>query len=130
MSLNDPLANVLSHILIEDKKGKRQITVRPSSKVIKSVLNILKQSGYLGETKEIDDGKGKMIEVNLLGRINKAGAIKPRFKSKVTDYKKFEKRYLPAFGFGVLIVSTSKGMMTQEEAIKHNLGGKLIAYVY
>jgi small subunit ribosomal protein S8 len=130
MSLNDPLANVLSHILIEDKKGKRQITVRNNSKVIRAVLNLFKDNNYLGELKEIEDGKGGVIDVNLLGAINKTGVIKPRYRVQVGDYKKFEKRYLPAFGFGLLIVSTNKGMMSQEDAIKKNLGGKLIAYVY
>jgi len=130
MSLNDPLANVLSHILIEDRKGKRQIVVRNNSRLIKAVLNLLKDNNYLGEIKEIEDGKGGVLEINLLGAINKTGVIKPRYRVAASEYKKFEKRYLPAFGFGLLIVSTNKGMMTQESAVKNNLGGKLIAYVY
>ena len=130
MSVNDPLANVLSHIRIEDKKGSRQITVKNNSKMIKSVLSILKSNNYLGEVKEKDDGKAGHLEISLLGKINKIGVIKPRYNLGAADYKKFEKRYLPAFGFGFLVVSTSKGMMTQEEAIKQNLGGRLIAYVY
>lgn len=130
MSLNDPLANVLSHILIEDKKGREQITVRDSSRIIKSVLNLLNKHKYLGEVKEKQSGQGKVLEINLIGTINKTGVIKPRHSVKVSDYKKFEKRYLPAFGFGFLIVSTTSGIMTQEDAVKQNLGGKLIAYVY
>ena len=130
MSLNDPLANVLSHILIETRKGKRQVNVRPVSKTINSVLKLLKENNYLGEVKEIHDGKGGSFEINLLGTINKVGVIKPRYSVAMDDYKKFEKRYLPAFGFGFLVVSTSKGIMTQEDAIKKRLGGKLIAYVF
>jgi small subunit ribosomal protein S8 len=130
MSLNDPLANVLSHILIEDRKGKGKILLSNNSKLIRIVLTLLKDNKYVGEIKETVDEKGGMLEVNLLGAINKIGVIKPRTQIKVADYKKYEKRYLPAFGFGVLIVSTNKGIMTQEEAIKQNLGGKLLAYVY
>jgi small subunit ribosomal protein S8 len=130
MSLNDPLANVLSHIMLEDKKGKKQVTVRNNSNVIKSVFKILMENRYLGEFKEVEDGRGGFLEVNLLGAINKVGVVKPRHSVKAGDYKKFEKRYLPAFGFGLLIVSTNKGLMTQEEAIKNNVGGKLIAFVY
>lgn len=130
MSLNDPLANVLSHILIEDKKGRKKITVRNNSKIIKSVLNLLKEHKYLGDFKEIEDGKAKILEINLIGAINKTGVIKPRHSVKLGDYVKFEKRYLPALGFGFLIVSTNQGIMTQEDAVKNNLGGKLLAYVY
>jgi small subunit ribosomal protein S8 len=130
MTLNDPLANVLSHINIEDKKGKRQITLRNNSKIIRAVLGLLKDNNYLGEIKEIKDDKGSYLELNLLGNINQTGVIKPRYKVKADEYKKFEKRYLPAFGFGLLIVSTNKGLLTQEEAMKKNVGGKLIAYVY
>lgn len=130
MSLNDPLANVLSHILIEDKKGKKKIVVKNNSKIIREVLKILESNKYLGEFKVIEDGKSGIIEINLIGSVNKIGVIKPRYGVKLEDYEKFEKRYLPAYGFGFLVVSTNQGLMTQEEAIKKKLGGKLIAYVY
>ena len=60
----------------------------------------------------------------------KCGAIKPNFSVKKDGFEKFEKRYLPAKDFGVLIVSTSQGIMTHVEAKEKKLGGKLIAYVY
>ena len=130
MSLNDPLANVLSHILIEERKGKEKVTLKPNSKIVKEVLAILRDNNYLGDVKEVVTSKGGYLEVNLLGAINKTGVIKPRYSVKIQDYKKFEKRYLPAFGFGFLIVTTNQGIMTQEKAIQKNLGGKLLAYVY
>ncbi len=130
MTLNDTLANVMSHVLNEDKQGKKEITVGCNSKVIKTVLQILQDNTYIGSFKENVDNRGGTITINLLGNINKCGVIKPRFNVKATEYEKFEKRYLPAFGFGLLIVSTSQGMMTQVEAVKKNLGGKLVAYVY
>ena len=49
---------------------------------------------------------------------------------KKDGFEKFERRYLPAKGFGILIVSTSIGMMTNEEAKIKMIGGKLLAYVY
>ncbi|MEK6916842.1 MAG: 30S ribosomal protein S8 [Nanoarchaeota archaeon] len=130
MSLNDPLANVLSHLFIEDKKGKQTILTKDNSKIIRAVLDILRDNKYLGEYKVIEDGRGGRIEINLIGAINKTGVIKPRHSVSYNEYEKFEKRYLPAFGFGFLIVSTNQGLMTQEEAAKKNLGGKLIAFVY
>lgn len=130
MSLNDPLANALSHILIEDKKGKKVITLSNNSKIIREVLTILKENKYLGDFKIIEDNKSGRLELNLIGGINKVGVIKPRYSVKLEDYVKFEKRYLLASGFGFLIVSTNQGMMTQEQAITKGLGGRLIAYVY
>ena len=130
MSLNDPLSNTLSTIMMGDNKGKEAVIVKPVSKTIMAVLNLLKENKYLGDVKVIDEEKGGKIEVNLIGAINKAGVIKPRYSCQLDEFKKFEKRYLPAFGFGILVVSTNKGIMTQEQALKQNLGGKLIAYVY
>ena len=66
----------------------------------------------------------------MAGSINKCGVIKPRFSVKKNEYEKFEKRYLPAHGFGIIIVSTPKGLMMHDEAIEKGLGGKLIAYCY
>ena len=130
MSLNDPLANALLKILVKDKQGIKEITLDNNSKLIKSVLKILNENNYIGTFEEVATSKGGRLTVNLLGNINKCGVIKPKFNVKVADYQKFEKRYLPAYGFGFLIVSTNQGLITQEQAIKKNLGGRLLAYVY
>ena len=94
------------------------------------MLDLLKANNYVGEYKVIENGRGGEIEISLLGAVNKIGVVRPRHSVTLKEYQKFEKRYLPAFGFGFLIVSTNQGLMTQEEAIKKKLGGKLIAYVY
>ena len=130
MSLNDPLASALSHIDIEDKNGKTSVNLKYNSKTIKAVLNLLRENKYLGEITEVENNRGGNLIVNLIGAINKVGVIKPRFNVKTEDYAKFEKRFMPAYGMGFLIVSTNKGLMTHEDAKKQNLGGKLIAYVY
>jgi len=62
--------------------------------------------------------------------LNKCGAIKPRFSTTIDEFTKFEKRFLPAANFGFLVVSTSRGVVVHKEAIKNNLGGKLLAYCY
>lgn len=130
MSLNDPLANVLSQVLNCEKIGKTSCIVRPASKLIKESLKIIKEKGYIGDFKEIENGKGNLIEIKLIGNINKCGVIKPRFAVRKNQFVKYEKRYLPAKDFGLIIVSTSKGMMTHNEAKEKDTGGKLIAYVY
>ncbi|MBT4334632.1 30S ribosomal protein S8 [archaeon] len=130
MTLNDTLSNALSHLLNSEKAGKKECTLANASKVMVNVLNILHDSKYIGEFKVIESNKGKTIDVNLIGSLNKCGAIKPRFPAKTEDYEKFEKRYLPAKGFGILILSTSQGIMTHDQALEKKIGGKLLAYCY
>lgn len=128
--LNDPLANALSKILNNEKIGKDQCVIKPISNIIKNILRVMNENMYIGEFKEVNDGRGGLIKINLLGKINKCGAIKPRYSVKIEDYEKFEKRYLPAKDFGILLVSTTKGIITHIEAKKQNLGGVLLAYCY
>ncbi len=128
--LNDPLANALSGILNYDKAGKKQYLVHPASKITRNVLAILNAQGYIGIAEDVTSARGGVIRVNLLGNINKCGVVKPRFAVTMDAYEKFEKRFLPAKGVGVLIISTIKGLMTHEEAKAQNLGGRLIAYCY
>lgn len=126
----DHLANALSNIMNAETIGRKNCIVGISSKTIKEVLKILKDNKYLGDFKVIDDGKGGKIIVNLIGKINKVGVIKPRFSVKIKDYEKFEKRFLPAHDFGLLVVSTPKGIMTHYDAKEKKLGGKLIGFIY
>jgi len=128
--MKDILADSLVQIKNAEKIGRAQCIIKPISNLLREVLNVIRTEGYVGEFEVIDNGKGGIIVLNLLGKINKCGAIKPRFSVKKGDFEKFEKRYLPAKGFGVLIVSTTKGIMTNEHAKKQGAGGQLLAYVY
>ena len=128
--LNDPIANALSKILNAEKLGKESCLIRPSSNILKEILKIMQEKRFIGEFKEVCSYKGGMIKVELVGRINKCGVIKPRYSTKKTEFEKFEKRYLPAKGFGIIIISTPLGIMTHEDAIKKNSGGVLLAYCY
>ncbi len=130
MVLNDPLANVLSHINNHEKLGRKEIATNNNSKLIRQVLKMMQEESLIGGFEEIEDGKGNQLKVYLIGSLNECGVIKPRFKVKVKDYEKYEKRYLPAMDFGLLIVSTSQGLMSNKEAKKKNLGGTLISYAY
>jgi len=130
MSLMDPLANALNHISNCERVGKKVAYIKPASKLIGRVLKVMQDYGYIGEFEFIEDGRAGIFKVELIGKINKCGAIKPRFPVKKLGYEKFEKRYLPARDFGILIVSTTQGVMSHEEAKKKGLGGRLLAYVY
>ncbi|MBW3001794.1 30S ribosomal protein S8 [Candidatus Woesearchaeota archaeon] len=127
---NDPLANALSATLNYELAGKKEIMISPTSKVILGVLKILNAHQYVGQFETITDARGGYIKLHLLGNLNKCGVIKPRFSVGWQDFDKFEKRYLPAKGMGIIIISTNKGLMTLDEAREKQIGGKLIAYCY
>lgn len=128
--LNDPLANALSAMKNAEIKGKGSCIIQPSSKLIGGVLNLLKEKGYIGEFKYVDDGKAGVFSVSLKGNINNCGVIKPRYPIKRDELDKWESRYLPAQHFGLLILTTTKGILSQDEVRKDGIGGKLLAYVY
>lgn len=130
MTLNDPLANALTALQNADLRRKKECIISPASNLIGHVLRILQQSGYIGEFEFIDDGRAGFFRVQLIGRINKCRAIKPRFPVSYRDIEKFEKMFLPAYHIGVLIVSTPQGLMTHSEVKNKKIGGRLIAYAY
>ena len=127
---NDNLANVLSAIGNAELVSKQEIKTASNSSVVRRVLDVLQSQGYLDGYTLTEDGRGGLLTVKLTQKINKVGAIKPRFAVKAMGFTKFEKRFLPAQGLGVLVVSTPKGIMTHDEAKQQNLGGKLLAYCY
>jgi len=130
MTMNDPLANALSSILNDEKVGRHESMTAPSSKIIRKVLEVIKDNGYIGSFEEIKNGRGDSIRINLLGNINKCGVIKPRYSIKNDQFEKFEKRYLLARGMGILILSTPAGIMSHNDAKKKRIGGRLLAYCY
>jgi small subunit ribosomal protein S8 len=130
MTMNNPLATVLSRIQNAERIGKRELTTLSNSKVIKAVLAIMQSEGYIAGFDENPDKKGNSLTIKLSGRVNKTGVVTPNFTVKNDNFEMFEKRYLPAKDFGVLIITTNKGIMTHKQAKESKLGGKLIAYAY
>ena len=90
----------------------------------------MNEHGYIGSFDLLEDRSGGTLKVNLLGNINKCGVIKPRFSTKYNGYEKWEKRYLPAKDFGILLISTPQGIMIHNSAKEQKTGGKLLAYCY
>ncbi len=128
--LNDTLAAALSKIMNAEKVGKKEVVIKPASKLIKNIFSIMNEHNYIGSFEEIEDGRGGILKVNLLGNINKCGVIKPRFSTKCTGFEKWEKRYLPAKDFGIIFVTTPLGVMVHDQAKEKKTGGKLLAYCY
>tara|TARA_Y100000034_G_scaffold65385_1_gene79035 strand:- start:3017 stop:3406 length:390 start_codon:yes stop_codon:yes gene_type:complete len=127
---NDTLAMALSTINNAAARGKSEVEIYPSSKLLESILAILKEEKYIADFKSQDTNRGKITTVTLHGKINKIGVIKPRFSVKMDTYEKFERRYLPAKDFGRIFVSTTKKITTHIKAKDANQGGTLLAYVY
>lgn len=125
----DTLSDALSAIKNAEHVGKSTCTV-PASQLVKNVLALMQKRGYVGEYEFVDDGKSGFFRVTLVGKINDCGVVKPRFSVRTDEYVKWEKRFLPADGFGYLIVSTSKGILDQETAKERRAGGVLVGYVY
>lgn len=130
MSLNDTLATVLSQIDNAVKVGKESVTTKFGSKQIRTVLSIMHDKGYIGEVEEVKDSKGDYFIIHLIGRLNKCGVVKPRYAVKADEVEKYEKQFLPARDFGVLIISTNQGMISHYEAKEKGIGGRIISYCY
>ncbi|MCW4047017.1 MAG: 30S ribosomal protein S8 [Candidatus Bathyarchaeota archaeon] len=126
----DTLTNGLITIINNEMRNKRECIISPASKLLGRVLRIMQLNGYIGEFEFIDDGRTGKFKVQLLGRINKCSAIKPRFAVKVGEFEDWEKKFLPSRDVGLLVVSTSKGVMAHREAEEKNIGGRLLAFVY
>ena len=126
----DVLANGLTTIINNEMRNKRECVISPASKLLGKVLRVIQLNGYIGEFEFIDDGRSGKFKVQLLGRINRCGAIKPRFPVKVDDFEEWEKKFLPSREVGLLVISTSKGMLSHEEAKEKGIGGRLLAFIY
>jgi small subunit ribosomal protein S8 len=126
----DILSDALSTIKNARRAGKQECTISPTSNLIKNVLQVMQQHGYIGVFEEIEDGKGGKYKVEISNRLNDCNSIKPQFHVGKDEYTDYEKRYLPARQFGELIVTTSKGVMDHKQAREEGVGGSLLAYVY
>lgn len=125
----DIFSDAVNKIKSYENSGRYDCIV-PSTKLIRAVLDTMKANKYIKDYTEIQEGKFKMLKVELSKRINDMGVIKPRHAVRFVDIQKYEMRYIPSDDFGILIVSTSAGIMTNRDAREKRLGGRLLAYVY
>jgi len=127
--LQDTLADALTVIKNAEKVGKRECVTR-ASKEVKEVLKLFQENGYIGAFEFIDDGRSGKFKIELKGKIINTNVVKPRYSTKVHEFEKWEKRFLPAREFGLLIITTPKGIITHKKARELHAGGKLVAFVY
>jgi len=86
--------------------------------------------GYIGEFEIVDDHRANKIVIELTGRLNKCGVISPRFDVAVDEIEKWVVNLLPSRQFGHIILSTTYGIMTHEEARRKKTGGKILGFFY
>jgi len=129
MALNDPIADALSKMTNAVKALSKSVTLKKSSLLV-NILDKLKENEYIGSYEIIEDGKQGLVKINLIGTINECFAIKPRTPVKVEELESFERRFLPAKDFGVILLTTNKGILTQTEAKEQGIGGSLVAYCF
>lgn len=127
--LHDPLADAISAIKNAENAGKKECTINKTSKIIVEVLKRMQETGFIEKFEIVEAARGGKIKATLMGKINDCKAIIPRFFVKKDAYEQWEKQYLPAAGVGVLLVSTSKGLVSHRD-VRGKMGGALVAYVY
>ncbi|PAV60063.1 hypothetical protein WR25_19549 [Diploscapter pachys] len=124
------LSDALNAINNAEKRGKRQVLIRPASKVIIRFLTVMMKHGYIGEFEIVDDHRAGKIVINLTGRLNKCQVVSPRFNIQLKDLEKYTSTLLPSRQFGYLILTTSAGIMDHEEARRKHMGGKILGFFF
>jgi len=132
MVVSDPIADMLTRIKNAYLAGKRTVEI-DSSKTLKAIAKIILKEGYLKSMEEEKIKKGfKKLKLTLKYKSHRPSLTKIKRISKpgVRIYVKANKIPRVKEGIGVTIVSTSKGLMTDKEAKKANLGGEIICQIW
>ena len=120
----------MTTLINNEMRLKRECVISPASKLLGRVLRVMQLNGYIGEFEFIDDGRTGKFKVQLLGRVNKCGAVRPRFPVRVDEFEKWERTFLPSKEMGILVVSTPRGVTSHKVAKEEKIGGRLLAFVY
>jgi small subunit ribosomal protein S8 len=124
--LNDALVS-LRHA---DREGHPRAEIAPTSRLIGEVLRIFRDHHYIEEFSFVPGGRGGRYDVTLARRINSCGVVRPRIAVSYAELERYEARFLPAQDFGLLVLSTNRGVLAHSEARELKIGGRLLAYVY
>lgn len=132
MAVTDPLADMLTRIRNANMAQFSRVDV-PASKLKISVAKILKFEGYIKNYKLIRDEKQGIIRIFLkYTNTNQSAIAGIKRHSKPSQRTYVKKKEIPLIlnGMGVVILSTSRGVLTDREAKKQNVGGELLCSVW
>jgi small subunit ribosomal protein S8 len=127
----DPIADMLSRIRNAIAVNKHEVSM-PHSKAKEAVAKLLKESGFIDSVKSADASIGKTLTITINGESEAAKITEITRLSKPGRRHYASAKEIPTVkgGRGVVIISTSRGMMTGDDAKKEGVGGELICKVY
>ena len=132
MSMNDPIADMLTRVRNANSAGKPSVSM-PTSKKLVEIARIMKQEGYIAGYEVIDGSPRAQLEITLKYGEKKAKTIRGIKRISKPGLRIYAgKDELPRVlgGLGTAIISTSKGVMTDRDARKLGVGGEVIAYIW
>ena len=132
MHITDPIADMLTRIRNANNAKHDTVDV-PASNMKKSIAQILLDEGYIKNFQIINDDKQGVIKVTLKygpGKVNALTGLKRISKPGLRVYASCDELPRVLKGLGVAIISTSKGIMTDKEARKQNVGGEVLAFIW
>ncbi len=132
MQITDPIADLLTRIR-NASSAKHETVEVPASKMKKEIVKILFEEGYIKKYDVIDDERQGVIKIWLKyveGKKQVISGIKRVSKPGLRVYSSKEDMPRVLKGLGIAIVSTSKGIMTDKQARRENVGGEVLAFVW
>ena len=130
--MTDPIADMLTRIRNANDAKHATVDI-PASNMKKAIAEILVKEGYVKSYETIEDGKQGVIRITLKYQGNKQKVlrgIRRVSKPGLRIYASCEEMPRVMNGLGIAIVSTSKGIMTDKQARKENVGGEVLAFVW
>ena len=130
--VTDTIADMLTRIRNANQMRYEEVQV-PASKVKEEIAKILKEEGFINDYKVNSDTAQKTITLNLKYTAKKERVItglKRISKPGLRVYARSEEVPMVLNGLGIAIISTSKGIMTDKQARKENIGGEVLAYIW
>ena len=132
MNVSDPIADMLTRVRNASRARHTEVIV-PASRTKREIARILKEEGFIADVREERDGPGNVLRLQLKyvdGKVPVVSGLKRISKPGLRVYA--QKTEIPRVlgGLGIVIVSTSKGIMTGSQAKQAQLGGEILAYVW
>jgi small subunit ribosomal protein S8 len=132
MNISDPIADMLTRVRNASRARHTEVIV-PASRTKREIARILKEEGFIADVREERDGVAQLLHIELKyvdGKVPVVSGLKRISKPGLRVYAR--KTDIPRVlgGLGVVIVSTSKGIMTGTQAKQAQLGGEILAYIW